>query len=296
MWKIALVIVVVIASGVAIAHLLYRHAMTEAVAAMASIVERARPPMGQFDIGMVADLPEVAQRYFTHAIPPGTSLLTTVQLRMKGQFLLGDRQAFQTYDLEALQVLAPPGEFVWLPRMRSGRLHISGSDGLVQGNGWTRFWILGLVPVVNQAASSDLNRSALTRAAMEAVWAPASLLPANGVKWEQIGPDTARVTVSNGAEPMDITLGPDGEVLELVSMRWSNENADRTFRLQPFGGTAEAESRFGGFTIPTRMKIATTTAPTITSRSFRSTSPTPNTASSGRFRRAANPHRGGCSH
>src|SRR5690606_17272884 len=101
----------------------------------------------------------------------------------------------------------------------------------------------------------DLNRSAMTRAAMEAVWAPASLLPANGATWEQIGPNTARVTVPNGAQPIDITLGPSGEVIEMVSMRWSNENPDKSFRLQPFGGTIEAEAAFGGFTIPSRLKI-----------------------------------------
>lgn len=222
---------------------------------MASISGRARPPLGSFDSSLVAELPEIAQRYFAHAIAPGTSLYTTVRLEMEGSFLLGDKSGFQTYAMRARQILAPPSEFVWLASMRSGIMHISGSDALVRDVGWTRFWINGLVPVVNVTASPDLNRSALARPAMEAIWAPASLLPANGVTWEQTGPDTARLSFKTGVEPVTMTLGPDGRVLEVVTMRWSDANADKTFRLQPFGGTMEAESTFEGFTVPSLIKV-----------------------------------------
>lgn len=44
-------------------------------------------------------------------------------------------------------------------------------------------------------------------------------------------------------------------VIEVKSMRWSNENAERTFRLQPFGARAETAVRFAGFTIPSQLKI-----------------------------------------
>lgn len=204
---------------------------------------------------MVSGLPEIAQRYFAHAIAPGTPLRTTVRLEMDGTFLLGDTAKFQTYAMTARQILAPPAEFVWIPEMQSGVMHISGSDALVRAEGWTRFWINGLVPVVNLRTSSDLNRSALARSAMEAVWAPASLLPGNGVTWQQTGPNTARLIFATGIEPVEMTLGPDGRVLEVVTMRWSDANPDRTFRLQPFGGTMEAEAMFGGFTIPSLIKI-----------------------------------------
>lgn len=90
---------------------------------------------------------------------------------------------------------------------------------------------------------------------MESVWAPASLLPANGVVWDQTGPDTARLTFETGIEPVDLTLAADGRVLEVVTMRWSDVNADRVFRLQPFGGTIEAEQTFGGYTIPSALKV-----------------------------------------
>lgn len=95
---------------------------------------------------MVEGLPEALQRYFTHAIAPGTPLKTTVELEMRGTFLLGDRAKFQTYEMEARQILASPDQFVWIPSLRSGPVHITGSDALVGGEAWTRFWINSLMP------------------------------------------------------------------------------------------------------------------------------------------------------
>lgn len=174
---------------------------------------------------------------------------------MSGTFLLGVKASYKTFAMTARQILAPPAEFVWISSMRSGILQIAGSDALVQGQSWTRFWISGLIPVVNQKSSHDLNRSASTRPAMEAIWAPASLLPGAGVTWEQTGPDTARPIFPTGIEPVDLTLGPSGNVLEFTALRWSDANPDKTFRLQPFGGTAQAEAAFDGFTIPTELRV-----------------------------------------
>jgi len=105
----------------------------EAESARAAIAGRAKPPIGTFDLTMVARLPEIAQRYFAHAIAPGTPLRTTVQLEMQGTFLLGDRAKYQTYAMTARQILAPPSEFVWLPSMRSGIMHISDRMLLYRG-------------------------------------------------------------------------------------------------------------------------------------------------------------------
>jgi hypothetical protein len=174
---------------------------------------------------------------------------------MQGTFLLGDKAKSQPYSMSANQILTPPDRFVWIPTMTSGVIEITGSDGLVADEAWTQFWLNGLIPVVNEKGYADLTRSALSRSAMEAVWAPASLLPQYGAVWEQIGPDEARVTFPRGVEPVELLLGPDGTVRQVSTMRWSNANAERTFKLQPFGGTMEAEGTFDGYTVPVRMKV-----------------------------------------
>jgi hypothetical protein len=256
MWEWAIVgVLLVIAFLVTGAFAAYRRSASRAQTAFAAVAARARPPAGSFDPAAIAGLPEVAQRYFTHAILPGTPLRTTVELEMEGTFLIGDKARFTTYEMTARQVLAPPAAFVWVPAMRSGLIHISGSDALVDGRAWTRFWINGLVPVVNLHASPDLNRSAAARSAMEAIWAPASLLPGNGVHWEANGPDRARLGFEIGIEPIDLTLDANGRVLSLATLRWSDANRDKNFRLQPFGGTLQAEATFEGFTIPSAIQM-----------------------------------------
>jgi hypothetical protein len=253
-WLLLAIVVALVATG-AFAHWRYREAAAEAEAAMSSIAARAKPAGGTFDLAMVATLPEVARRYFAHAIAEGTPLSTTVELEMRGTFLLGDKGKYQTYEMKARQILAPPAEFVWIPTMRSGFMQVSGSDALVGDAAWTRFWINGLLPVVNLSTSPDLRRSALSRSAMEAIWAPASLLPEHGVTWQQTGPNTARLTFETGIEPVDLTLDASGRVLEVVTMRWSDANAEKSFKLQPFGGTMEAEATFAGFTIPSLIRV-----------------------------------------
>jgi hypothetical protein len=165
----------------------YRLGTAEAEEAYRSLLARPDPPTRLFHPDQVADLPEVAQRYFRHAIAPGTPLYSVAELEMQGTFLLGDKHKFQRYDMSARQVLRPPDQFVWVPRLRSGATTIIGSDGLVSGEAWTRFWLFGLIPVANTKSSPDLVQSAQFRAAVEgALWVPTALLPENGVKWEQV--------------------------------------------------------------------------------------------------------------
>ena len=256
MWKlIVLALVMAMGIGMATALVASRNSGSEARDAFAQLAGAAVAPNARFDLPMLNGLPEIARRYFIHAIAPGTPLRTTVRLRMTGEFLLGDARKFQTYAMNADQMLSPPDQFVWMPTMRSGIIDISGSDALVSGKAWTRFWMNGLVRVVDAGGTADMVRSALSRSAMEAIWAPASLLPDRGVRWEQIGADTARLTFATGIEPVDILLGPDGAVRQVVTMRWSDVNPATRFQLQPFGGTVEGEATFGGFTIPSKVSI-----------------------------------------
>jgi hypothetical protein len=54
---------------------------------------------------------------------------------------------------------------------------------------------------------------------------------------------------------LELTLAPNGAVREVVGQRWSNANPEHVFRLQPFGGTMEADAVFDGYTIPSRVRV-----------------------------------------
>ncbi|HEX8193382.1 MAG TPA: DUF6544 family protein [Allosphingosinicella sp.] len=234
-----------------------RGAMRSAEEAWRAVASRAEPAAGLFDPACLGGLPEIARRYFLRAIAPGTPLATTVELEMAGTFLLGDARRHRRFGMTARQILRPPFEFVWMPRLAAGAMRIDGSDALVAGEAWTRFFLAGLVPVADVRSSPDLVRSAVFRSAVEGIWAPASLLPERGVAWEQIGADRARVTLSR-TEPeiaIELALNEDGTLREVAGARWSNANGERRFRLQPFGGTVLRSARFAGFTIPAEVHV-----------------------------------------
>ena len=216
----------------------------------------ADPP--RYDPAMVADLPEVAQRYFARAIVPGTPLHRVVRLEMEGTFILNGTEL----PMRARQILAPPAQgFVWHAEIGSGPMRFAGSDGYHRVDGrqesWTKFWLHGLIPLARIGGTRDHARAAATRVMLEAIWAPASLLPQFGARWTQTGPDSAEIRFADvrGVEPMHITLDAEGTVTQVEALRWSDANPERVHRLQPFGGRMLEMGRHGGFLIPVRVEL-----------------------------------------
>jgi hypothetical protein len=216
----------------------------------------AQPPV--YDPAMVAGLPPVAQRYFARAIRPGTPLHRMVRLEMSGTFTLNGK----AMPMQARQILAPPGRgFVWQAGIGAGLMRFAGSDGYLSGpsgaESWTKFWLGGLVPLVRIGGSTDHARSAATRAALESVWVPATLLPQSGAIWTETGPDTAeiRFAATPDLPPVQVTLNAEGDMIEVWSLRWSDANPDKRYRLQPFGGRMLDWAEYRGFRIPSRVEM-----------------------------------------
>lgn len=259
LWKAAATGVSLIAGGAAaLGYANYRSAAFKAEKEFAKTLSAPEQPAGTYDPAMVKALPEIAQRYFNHAIAPGTPLFSRVELEMSGAFLLGDKAKHQKYQMAARQALRPPHRFVWIPELRSGVMSIVGSDALTNDGAWTRFWLFGIAPVAESTSSPDLVRSARFRAAVEgALWVPTSLLSREGIIWEQLAENTARVTLANTEHPivLTLTLSDNGAVKQVVGQRWSDANSAKIFRLQPFGGTVSNERTFQGLTVPTEVAV-----------------------------------------
>lgn len=219
-----------------------------------TLLEQRELVLVSYDPAMVTDLPEIGQRYFARAIAPGTLLQRVARLEMEGSLILNGRE----FPMRGDQILAPPHGFVWRARAGSGLMRFSGSDGYWNGHtSWTRFWLWGVLPVARVADTENHERAAAARMVMETVWAPAALLPQSGAVWRQTGPDQAEVRCPEvpSFEPIHLTLNAAGRVLEVTTLRWSDANPDRTYRLQPFGGRMVAYGTYQGFTIPTVMEI-----------------------------------------
>jgi hypothetical protein len=207
----------------------------------------------RYQPAMVSALPEPARRFFNFAIEPGTRLSTVVQLTMVGDLSLGSKEAPKYQRMSARQVLAAPYGFVWEIEAGTGLMRISGSDGMLKDQSWTRFWLRRVVPVVRVGGDADHLRSSFGRVVAEAAfWTPAFLLPREGVVWSAVDSDTARVTVTHGAltQALVIRVDETGQPLWVSLPRWTNANEEKVYRNQPFGGELSDFRSVSGYRVP----------------------------------------------
>jgi hypothetical protein len=223
-------------------------------------IDLARPseraPPG-FTPAMVAELPDPARRYFLFAIRSGTRLRNIAEIRMSGEIGLAERGEASYLPMRAQQLLAPPHGLVWNLAAGSGVVRLGGSDVCHGKRSWSRFWLLGTFPVARAGGGRDHWRAAFGRVVAEAViWVPATLLPRDGVSWEQLSTDSARATVSyNGvSQTVDVTVAADGRPIRVVIPRWTDANPSKTYQLQPFGGYLSEFQEFEGYRLPTRVE------------------------------------------
>ena len=210
----------------------------------------------RFDPAMVAGLPGPARRYFLFTMAAGAPISTVAEIRMSGKLGLGTKDDPQYQTMQAEQILAPPFGLVWKVSSGNGWMRISGSDGASGTDSWTRFWLAGSIPVVRAGGSADHARAAFGRVIAEAAfWAPASLLPQFGARWEALDDATARATVTSSGmtQTVDITVDVDGRPIKVVIPRWTDANEDKEFRVQAFGGFLSQFRAFDGYTLPTRV-------------------------------------------
>jgi hypothetical protein len=210
------------------------------------------PAENRFTQDMVAGLPAPVQRYFLHAIAPGTSLACSVSLEMNGSFRLGQDKPW--LPMRAKQIISAKG-FVWKAAVGRSLFQMRGADYYINGSGRMRFSLWGLVPLVN-AHNPDVVRSGIGRLAGELVLLPTALLPQRGVSWKGIDENTIQASLKIDGEPVTLTLVIDptnGKLLKLSVPRWGDKTEDGSYTYIPFGGEYQEEHTFGGFTIPSQM-------------------------------------------
>lgn len=196
--------------------------------------QSAPPPAGPL-------APEPRPRYLAHAIAPGLVPAGSVRLRMHGEIRLKKWRSF-----EAEEVLHRDRGFVWKARV----CPIQGMDSLIDGVGKSSWKLFGVIPVV-RARGRDIDRSATGRWLAESLLLPTMLLPENGAVWWG-----SRVTLEKFGESMtlQLALGEGGRLKSFQGFRWGNP-LGAAFGYYPFGGMVEEERSFGGYTIPSKLRV-----------------------------------------
>jgi hypothetical protein len=196
-----------------------------------------------FDPAMTRGLPESARRWLSHAIAPGTPLWERAELTMHGQIKLGRWRPFT-----ARQVLAPPDGYVWAAKTRLAGLPVTGYDRLAPGAGEMRWRLLRLIPVLS-AAGPDVTRSACGRLAGEITLIPTAFRHATWSQAECANTAVATWQFGDDTEAAELRVKRSGRLAEVRVNRWGNPGGV-SFGRYPFGVRVEAESTFGGITIP----------------------------------------------
>ncbi|RMF22325.1 MAG: hypothetical protein D6756_10840 [Cyanobacteria bacterium J083] len=207
-----------------------------------------------FQTEMIAELPEPVQRYFLHAIAPGSKLSAWVQLEMKGNFRLQPQANW--LPMQASQIISSLGGFVWRAKIGQGLTRFSGADYCYQGKGGIRFSLGNLFPLVDRQNQADISRSAIGRLGAEyASWLPSTLLPQTGVTWQAKGKHTIQANCKIANEPLSLTLTIDdkGKLLKLTLPRWGKQTQKGEWEYIPFAAEMSAEQTYGGYTIPSEI-------------------------------------------
>jgi hypothetical protein len=204
-----------------------------------------------FSQNTIAELPEPVQRYFLHAIAPGTPLATSVHLTMNGTMRLAPNQPWMP--IQAEERLSTQG-FIWKAVAGQGMMEMRGADYYTQGYGRMRFSLWGLIPLVD-AHNPNVMRSAIGRWIGEYFWLPSALLPQNGVSWQAIDENTIQAHLNVDREPITLmfVIDDQGRLLKGSLLRWGDQTEDKRYAEIPFGGRYPSEQTFGGYTIPSQM-------------------------------------------
>jgi hypothetical protein len=201
-----------------------------------------------FTPAMIAELPEPARRWLTHAIEPGTPLAEAVTLTMEGEIKIGSWRRFT-----ATQVLAPPRGFIWAARTRVAGLPVTGFDRYSDGAGEMRWRLAGLVPV-QSGTGPDITRSAAGRLAAEGtVLLPTAFRHAAWAADPASDGAIATWRIGEHTEQVRLQLGGDGRLRRLTMQRWGAPDGQPAGR-HLFAVDVEAEATFAGVTIPALLR------------------------------------------
>lgn len=207
----------------------------------------ATRPQPRFDPASVADLPDPARRWLTHAIAPGTPLRRRVELDQHGRIRIGAWRSFR-----AAEIIAPLEGYIWAVATQVFGVPIRGYDRLTHGTGEMTHRAFGRFPIVS-ARGADLTRSTTGRLLSEMVWAPAVAVGPE-VEWKPVDDHTAVALMPYGGDihEVSITAGSSGALQWVTIDRWAS--VDKCpYRLHPFSAEIHSEATFGGFTVPSRV-------------------------------------------
>lgn len=213
------------------------------------------PRQERFSEALVADLPEVAQRYFRHAIQPDTPLAGAVRMKIAGASRA--KPGLPPTMFREHRSITPGRGGLWRLHIATQPVAKTAYAYYLDGAAREYSDYLGFVPIRMLYVPLHMAKLFLGRVMFESIFVPSALLPQRNTVWEQLDDEHARVTIEVDGErmPLDLHIDADGRLQEVRFPWWNIKNTGGKWRYTPCGLTIQAEQRFGGYTIPSHYTL-----------------------------------------
>lgn len=203
-------------------------------------------------------LPEPVRRYFQQVLTEGQPLIRVVQVTHSGSFNMGTADDhWQPFTSEQSVATSPRG-FVWDARIRMAPgLSVSVVDAYVAGQGVLEARLLGLITVMRQPQSPELDQGELLRFFAEAPWYPTALLPSQGVEWQPLDDKRAMATLTDSGITVSVTITfNDAGLIETVRSEERYREVDGAQIATPWEGRFWDYERQDGMLVPLSGEVA----------------------------------------
>ncbi|MFG0320355.1 MAG: DUF6544 family protein [Planctomycetota bacterium JB042] len=216
--------------------------------------EVLRPGDGaRFDPTALEGLPAPARRWLEATLSGAGPLPASVELTFSGRMRLSPDQPW--VECRTRHALARD-RFVWRVSVETDEIELEGAELYADGAGEIRYWLRRFLPTKRHDA--DITRSLRGRLALDRVFLPSSLLPADDVAWEPIDDRraVAVLTLDGAEERVELTVAPDGTLEHVAIRRWGHRTDDDVFTDIPFGAEILEHRTVDGIRIPSKLRVS----------------------------------------
>lgn len=168
---------------------------------------KVAPQVKTYSIQELEGVPEPVQRYFQTVLNDGQALIRHVRIKHRGSFNMGETDNnWQPFTSDQLVATYPRG-FIWDASIRMAPLMtVSVVDAYVAGRGVLEAKLFGLITVMKQPQSPELDQGELLRFFAETAWYPTALLPSQGVEWQAVDASRATATLADRGTIVSLTF------------------------------------------------------------------------------------------
>ncbi len=223
--------------------------------AMHARLEAVRVPVrpSTYSADELIALPAPVQKYFRAVLQDGQPMIAAVQVEHSGTFNMSAAGENWKRFTSTQRVIAQRPGFDWEARIQmmpglTGRVH----DAYIAGEGILHASLFGLVSLANLRGTPEMARGELMRFLAEAGWYPTTLLPSQGVQWNEIDDCSAEATLQDGETALTLLFRFDENgLVKSVHSDTRGRTVAGAVIPTPWEGTWSDYQRRDGMLIPT---------------------------------------------